>query len=378
MVLFSLLVISGSSILVIAGVLQWVPLAQLPSLYPLFVIMGLGVGFGLVNINSSVVQLSEWFPRKQNGTVLGVFLFSVSMGPAVFGAFADPAIETMTLPGFFLLWGLFFYIAGAIVLVLAHNPPYIQLSRRLRKGSNNKVESLPGTSSRNLVAAPTISQAEILTVCRLLGQDVLPMANVSLDLKKSLTRLTNWMVITVASLSLGCLLGTIVWIPTFFEGIFGTAPRISGFLVFGYGAASALGCGLGGILADRFNFWIVGFLFNALSMVSFVVVGVSTVFGVTVGAIICVGFFSAGANTSAYKLVFAVLTEGNAGTVGWMESGGNLMSFCIPLIFGAIVSGSSLASEDSLRLGMAVPASFMLVCIVALIICYWNQRRGNA
>lgn len=259
---FVLELIAGTCLLILAALLLWAP--DPASLYPLFVILALGLGFGVVVVNAGLVQLSWWFPNKYQGTVAGTFLFAVSLGPAVFGAFAFPAIAAMSISGFFLLWACFVYAGAVVSIVFCHNPPYTQLLRTMKK-KGIRIETLPGTSRRNLIELQTshVSLAQLKAVCKeMFQQEVFPVASLLRDLRLSLTRLENWCVIGIASFSLGSLLGFTVWIPTFFEGVFHTDGETAGFIVMGYGLAAAIGCVLGGYLTDALNVWICTIIFS--------------------------------------------------------------------------------------------------------------------
>jgi nitrate/nitrite transporter NarK len=227
---FVLLVVAGTAMLILAALLHWV--VDLPSLYALFIVLGLFLGCGVVTVNSGLVHLSWWFPERSQGTVAGTFLFAFSLGPGVFGAFAAPAANAMSIGGLFLFWGLFIY-CGAIVALFCFDPPYTQLLRIVRR-KGLLVETLPGESSKNLVelSNSNVSQAQLMAVCKdVLGQEVFPENAFLRDLRFSLTRLENWCVIGIASLTLGVLLGYIVWIPSFFLGVMGTGAEESGYIV---------------------------------------------------------------------------------------------------------------------------------------------------
>jgi MFS family permease len=280
---FILELIAGSCLLILAALLQWAP--DLPSLYPLFVILALGLGCGVVVVNAGLVQLSWWFPNKYQGTIAGLFLFAVSLGPGIFGAFAFPAIAGMSISGFYLLWACFVYAGALVSLFFGFNSPYTQLHRAMKK-KGVRVETLPGASSRNLIdlASSNVSNAQLKAVCKeVFQQEVFPVSSLARDLRLSLTRVENWCVIGIASFSLGSLLGFTVWIPTFYEGVcvfsffvlfyfsslfclregvFQTQGEASGFIVMGYGLAAAVGCILGGITTDTLSVWLWTIIFS--------------------------------------------------------------------------------------------------------------------
>jgi nitrate/nitrite transporter NarK len=124
------------------------------------------------------------------------------------------------------------------------------------------------------------------------------------------------------------------------------------------------------------NVWVCCFVFLVVSAACFVAIGVSTVYGVTVAATVVAGFVVSGANLTAYRLLFSYCNHSASGTIGWCETGGNLMSFSLPLIFGAIVDSQPQSLKSStLRLGMAVPASFLAASLVLLLILFlWHRR----
>jgi nitrate/nitrite transporter NarK len=214
----------------LAALLTWV--TDLPSLYGLFVVLGLMMGMAVATVVVGLVHLSWWFPNRMQGSVAGAFLFSFSLGPGMFGAFAFAAIDTLSIGGFFLLWSLLVYGAAVAALFIS-DPPYTQLLRLMKK-KGLLVETLPGESSRSLVdlSRSNVSQSQLIAVCRdAIGQEVFPENAFLRDLRLSLTRLENWCIIGLASITLGCLLSFTVWIPTFYLGVFQVESNISGYIL---------------------------------------------------------------------------------------------------------------------------------------------------
>ncbi len=222
--------IGATSLLILAALLTWV--ADLRVLYGLFVVLGLMQGMAVATVVAGLVHLSWWFPDGLQGSVAGAFLFAFSLGPGVFGAFAFAAIDAMTIGGFFLLWSLLVYAAAVTSLFIA-DPPYTQLLRLVKK-KGLLVETLPGESSRSLVdlSQSNVSQSQLIAVCRdAIGQEVFPENAFLRDLRLSLTRLENWCIIGIASITLGCLLSLTVWIPTFYLGVFHVESNVSGYIL---------------------------------------------------------------------------------------------------------------------------------------------------
>jgi nitrate/nitrite transporter NarK len=73
-------------------------------------------------------------------------------------------------------------------------------------------------------------------------------------------------------------------------------------------------------------------------------------------------------------MALTLLPDSAAGTVGWMESFGNLVSFALPLIFGAIVAASS-DQALGMRLGMILPVALLVLCGVAELVLYVRIQR---
>lgn len=106
------------------------------------------------------------------------------------------------------------------------------------------------------------------------------------------------------------------------------------------------------------------FYSKVLSCFCFVIIGASNIFGLTVGATVVGGFGTSCLNVAAYKLLFLYCLKGSSGTIGWAESGGNVIAFALPLIYGAIVDSNNRAS--TLRLGMSIPAVILACCLPLL------------
>jgi nitrate/nitrite transporter NarK len=107
--------------------------------------------------------------------------------------------------------------------------------------------------------------------------------------------------------------------------------------------------------------------------------GVSTVFGVSVAATVVAGCSVSCLNVAAYKLLFSYCLKGSSGTIGWAESGGNIIAFALPLIYGAIVDASDASNKSSsLRIGMCLPAVLLALSVPLLYGIYWRARRKEA
>ena len=129
------------------------------------------------------------------------------------------------------------------------------------------------------------------------------------------------------------------------------------------------------MLTDRFHIWIVTVVLLSVASLSFLTLGVSTTFGVSVAAAIVSAFFTGASNVAAYKLVFTYCNESTAGTIGWSETGGDLVAFALPLIFGAIANSESEAFRgNTLRLGMTLPASLLAVSLLLVLVLYLEKR----
>ncbi len=121
--------------------------------------------------------------------------------------------------------------------------------------------------------------------------------------------------------------------------------------------------------------WIMCGVFLVAAILSFLTLGVSTVYGVSISASIISGFASSAANVAAYKLLFVHCNQAASGTIGWSEAGGNLVAFALPLIYGAIVDSGSVDEKSIwLRVGMAVPVALLVASIGMSIVVYFKTR----
>jgi hypothetical protein len=78
---------------------------------------------------------------------------------------------------------------------------------------------------------------------------------------------------------------------------------------------------------------------------------------------------------------------GFAGTIGWMETLGNLIGFLLPIIWG-IIAGTNPAGmmvnwmafrahhfSVDYRVGMSIPSAGLILSIVFLFLLYWNTNK---
>lgn len=369
----------SASLFVSAAVLQWV--SDISSLYGLFVVLSLVTGCGPMVISPGIIQACWWWPGKYQGGVAGFYLLCVTAGPATFGGFANPFAEGAGMPALFLFWGLCLLLTASVALGLCWDPPYYQVRRAVeRRGW--LVAELPGktlytksTKSLQEPALKQITQEELRTVCRVgFSEEEFPEKSVLLDLANSVTHLESWCIIAIASTTLGSVLALAVWVPTFVTGVYNTSPVVSGYVLLGVGYSGAIGCFLGGFIADRLNVWILAASLMVFDILCFVCIGLSTNFALTVAALVCVMFGCGFANTCSYKIVLTFGSESVGGTIGWMEMGGNMLGFVFPIIFGAIASNTLTYAAD-LRLGMAVPASLLTFSLLLLPILYMRIMR---
>lgn len=400
----SLCLVAGVSIFIASAVIHWA--SNLPSLYALFVILGLLTGFAPATVNSGIIQCSWWFPLHQQGTVAGIFLFAVSLGPAVVGSFAEPLISATSLSILLVVWGSLMFLAALLNFIFAHNPPYIQLLRSLHH-KGHSVEPLPTIASSTKRSSPptiyanpnaaissllsppshtpppkphltrSVTQRQVAEVCRTqFGQQVFPAKAILGDLLRSLSRLDSWCVILMAAASLGALLGFIVWVPTFFVLGFGVSASTGGLILLGYGVAGAFGCAVIGIVADRINEWLCTFVCLVVACACFSCLAASPIFGLSVAACILGGFFVSAYNTCCYKLVVMYCPESTSGTIGWMETFGDLIAFALPLCFGAIEAANTTSGwiPLSMRLGMIIPAAILALSTIPFLILWFMKR----
>lgn len=213
----------GVAMLVLAGVFQWLPLQGAGYIYPLLVVLALALGSGTATVNCGLIQCWWWAERYQ-GRVVGALLFSTSAGPAVFGAIAEPLVTAIGLSGLYLLWALLALSCAVLLLLLGHDPPYVQLLRAARR-AQLAVEPLPPLPAGFVPREHCLRQDDIKAVAYAVwAQDIFPTRTLRADLWLSLSSARSWCVIVMADVTLGCFLGFIVWIPVFcvnvFRGVF--------------------------------------------------------------------------------------------------------------------------------------------------------------
>lgn len=377
--------ITSLALFVSAAIFCWVTIV--PSLYPLFVVLGLVIGCGSATINSGIIHCSWWWPIERQGFVAGAFLCSATIGSAIFGAFSSPMISGAGAAALFLLWGCTVLMAGVIIALFCPDPPYIQVCRQacaagfsvepLRLSERISNSALYKSISKHIIA-PTddhsrqVKQIDVKQHCTTKGQEVFPTRAFLDDLRRSVTSFHSWCMISVAAVTLGCYLALLVWVFPFFTGAFSIPPADAGLILFGYGIASSLSRIPTGLIIDRFSPWIVASVTITICIGGFVCLAASPSFGLSVFASMVCAVTTAASNTCCYKLVGQQCPDSTSGTIGWMETFGSLLGFVLPLIFSAIQGQSG-----SLRLGMIVPACLLALCYVPLYLSYRRPVRST-
>ncbi len=375
---------------IVAALFEWVQV--LAPLYGVFVFAGLLIGFGSATINSGVIQCCWWWPVSKQGFVAGLFLCMATLGSAVFGAFAAPMIDGVGISSLMLLWSLTILAGSVLLLLFAADPPYVQVARAHRRAGGT-IEPLPvkmpdalarcslyRTLTRRCLltqselekekAAVMLSQAALRGKASAFGQEVFPTQSFVNDLGRSLVSGHSWCMITMASITLGCYLGLLVWVVTFFVQVFQTPPQQAGFILFGYGISSSMARIPSGMLVDRINPLLFMSITLLCACAGFVCLVASTLFELSVAACVIIAISTAGANTCCYKLVVSQCPDSISGTIGWMETLGSLLGFVLPLAFGALGSIPAVGQALGLRIGMIIPCALILLAFIPLFLTY--------
>jgi nitrate/nitrite transporter NarK len=347
-----LCLISGMALAVACALLQWASLG--PHLYPLFVVLGLCLGCGSVTFNAAIIQCSWWCSESKQGAVSGLLLFFWVLGMPVFGVFAAPMVTATSSSSLLLLWCLCVFLAALIAAVLAADPPSIQLGR--------------------VDASSHYDVLHLATVC--FGQEIVPTVSLIHDLQLALTSCHSLCIVHIAGVTLGCFLGFLVWLPSFFVGMFGVTSAFAGYVLFGYGSAAAVTTLVAGFVSDKLNVWVVTVVFLIISFGSFVCLAASTNLALSIVATILIAVGTMSANTCCYKLIMLCCRTSMAGTVGCMETMSNLIGFVLPFVFGPIAFSVAELSQG-LRVGLSIPAVLLASCLVPFAILIVTKKEND-
>ncbi len=281
------------------------------SLYPVILLFGFMSGCGVASFSVGIPQVSYWYPRRLQGTALGIFGGVGNLAPGIFTLLLPIAIGAFGLAGSYLAW-LLFLLAGTIVYaVLARDAWFFQ------------------------ARAQGAEEAEAEAVAAAEGQELFPTQSVWGALLSAAEEQRTWGLVFLYFVSFGGFLALTAWFPTYWINLHHVGPREAGLLGgLGFSILAALSRILGGALSERaggerfavFSFSLV--LLGALVLTFFMG------FGIDLAGELLIAIGMGFGNAAVFKLVPKYVPHAVGGASGWVGGLGALGGFVLPPVLG--------------------------------------------
>ncbi len=282
-----------------------------PAIYPLVVLFGFLSGCSVASFSVGIPQVSYWFPRARQGTVLGIYGGVGNLAPGLFTIALPFAIGALGLAGSYLGWLAFLLIGTAIYGWLAVDAPYFQA---LARGETPEAAERLATAS---------------------GEELIPHGSVWGALIAAADEPYTWGLVFLYFVSFGGFLALTAWFPTYWVNLHGFGAKAAGILGgVGFSILAALARIAGGAVSER-----TGGERLALAAFALVVAGAAALTAVTGFAVNLIGelVIALGmgfANAAVFKMVPKYVPHAVGGASGLVGGLGALGGFVIPPMLG--------------------------------------------
>ncbi len=281
------------------------------AIYPLVVLFGFLSGCSVASFSVGIPQVSYWFPRDRQGTVLGTYGGVGNLAPGLF-TFALPfAIGALGLPGSYLAWLAFLLIGSVVYLRIAVDAPYFQL--RARGESEEKAQEL---------AAET-------------GQELFPAGSAWGALLLAADEPRTWGLVFLYFVSFGGFLALTAWFPTYWINLHQFGPEAAGVLGgVGFSILAALARVAGGPISERAGGERLALAAFALVVAGAAVLTTVASFAADLAGELVIALGMGLANAAVFKMVPKYVPHAVGGASGLIGGFGAFGGFAIPPVLG--------------------------------------------
>lgn len=324
--------------------------------YPVMLLLGAAVGFGVDTFSVGIPQNSYWFRWKQQGTVLGVFAGFGNSGAGFFTLFMPFMISAFTLSGAYFFWAALVFIITLLYFIYAQNAPYFQLHK--------EGKGLPKEEAKK------IAQKH--------GQEVFPGGSLIESLKEAARSWRNWMLVGTYFFSFGGFLALTAWKPTYWQDYHGISMSTAGIFAAIYGIITGLIRMPSGVLTDlmggtRTN--MLAFFLTALGAILLIFATEGLVAVAFTGSIL-MALGMGTANAAQFRLVPLYFPGSVGGASGWIGGLGGFGGTAIPPLMGYFVD---LLGTPGYASGFWLFVGASAACIAAtyLLRITWKPKPGQ-
>ena len=280
-------------------------------LYPVVLLFGFMSGCGVASFSVGVPQVSYWYPRRLQGTVLGIYGGIGNLAPGIFTLLLPFAIGAFGLAGSYLTWFVFLILGTILYALFTRDAWFFQLRHQ------------------------GIAVEEAQAIAAEHGEELFPTQSVWGALLVAAEEQRTWGLVFLYFVSFGGFLALTTWFPTYWINLHHVGIKEAGLLGgLGFSIVAALARVAGGALSERSGgeaLAILGFaivLIGALALTAFLGFTLDLVgeLAIAVG----MGF----GNAAVFKLVPKYVPHAVGGASGWVGGLGALGGFVLPPILG--------------------------------------------
>lgn len=281
------------------------------SLYPIILLFGFMSGCGVASFSVGIPQVSYWFPRNRQGTVLGIYGGVGNLAPGLFTLLLPFAIAALGLAGSYLAWLAFLLIGTGIYGWLARDAYYFQL--RARGASPDEARS----------------------VAQSCGEELFPSDSVWGALLIAADETRTWGLTFLYFVSFGGFLALTAWFPTYWINLHHFSLTNAGILGgVGFSLLAAVARVGGGSLAERFGGESMAAIAFTIVLIGAGLLTAATAFPTNVAGELLIGLGMGLANGAVFKMVPKYVPHAVGGASGLVGGLGALGGFVIPPILG--------------------------------------------
>ncbi|QIW23949.1 MFS transporter [Sulfolobus sp. S-194] len=227
-----------------------IDIRTLPNAYNLLLLFGAIAGTGISTFSSGITYVSYFYPKRKQGTALGIFAGLGNTAPGIFTIILPLALAKLGLIYSYIAWALFLGLMIILFVILSPCPPYLKYLKKIK------------------------SEDRIKELLNIEGLDIIPLSSPKESIKESTKNLRVWALVLMYWTSFGGFEALTEWLPTYWKE-FMHIPTIESGILTGvlYSLLTALIRVLGGWWSDIYSgerVTVISFLTMIIGSLTFV------------------------------------------------------------------------------------------------------------
>mmetsp|Transcript_35476 Transcript_35476/g.89391 ORF Transcript_35476/g.89391 Transcript_35476/m.89391 type:complete len:511 (-) Transcript_35476:30-1562(-) len=277
--------------------------------YTMLLAFGVLAGFGVATFSVGIAQVSYWFPKSSQGSVLGLFGGTVCSAPGVTTLILPHMLKAFGLTVTYFCWACLVVAALIIYVCIAQNSWYFQFRSR------------------------GCDQEEARSKAEEYGQEIFPAGNAFEGLSAAASIWQTWALTCLYFTTFGGMVSLVGWFPTFWHEAHGVAPTTAGSLAAFFSMGFAAVRVLSGPVTDRLGGTSALALALSVMGIGALLVAMSRDFNTNLMGEVLLAVGTGTSSNAIFKLVPQEVPQavgGAAGLVGGLGAfGGFVLTPCL-------------------------------------------------